>query len=244
MLEKNWSNSLTKEEIKTIRTFGLSETEIARQIEGLEEKFFSVSSGLIVCFPEIKIRLYARGEEVTEQLNRAADWINKRLGDKVFSDKGQDLQAVIGELLRNKQATLAIAESCTGGLVAHWITSVPGSSEYFLFSGVTYDNKVKIKLLGVAPETLSQYGAVSEQTALEMARGVRNWAGADFGVSTTGIAGPGGGTKDKPVGTICLGLAGPKIELSRMVIYQLKDRNQNKKIFAMTALDLLRKALL
>ena len=118
------------------------------------------------------------------------------------------MQAIIGELLNKQSATLALAESCTGGLLANWLTHVAGSSEYFLFSGVTYANQAKIDVLGVRRSTLEVHGAVHEQTALEMAEGARRVAGATYGLSTSGIAGPDGGSAEKPVGTVCIGLAG------------------------------------
>ncbi len=112
-----------------------------------------------------------------------------------------------GELLRQRSLTLAVAESCTGGLVAHRITNVPGSSDYFDRGVVSYSNRSKMDLLGVSKEALATNGAVSEEVALEMAEGVRERSGTDFGISTTGIAGPGGGTDEKPVGLVYIGLA-------------------------------------
>ena len=113
----------------------------------------------------------------------------------------------VGELLRKRSLTLAVAESCTGGLIAHRITNVPGSSEYFDRGVVSYSNRSKVDLLGVSKEVLAANGAVSEEVALEMAEGVRERSETDFGISTTGIAGPGGGTDEKPVGLVYIGLA-------------------------------------
>ncbi len=113
---------------------------------------------------------------------------------------------VLKDLLSSNNFTLATAESCTGGMISERITSVPGASNYFLASCVTYSNESKIKILGVCKETLMQYGAVSVETAAEMASGIRKVTGADIGLSTTGIAGPGGGTELKPVGTVCFGI--------------------------------------
>jgi len=161
------------------------------------------------------------------------------------------MEAVIGKLLKEKNATLSVAESCTGGLishrltdvVSHRLTDVAGSSDYFLFSGVTYSNEAKIKVLGVSPDTLRQYGAVHEETAKEMALGVKRLTGSTYGLSTSGIAGPGGGTKEKPVGTVCIGLATPREVIARRFHFSFGIREMNKTIFAVTAMELLRREL-
>jgi nicotinamide-nucleotide amidase len=124
------------------------------------------------------------------------------------------------------------------------LTNVSGSSDYFLFSGVTYANDAKVKVLGVSPRTLAQFGAVHPETAQEMAAGVQRLSNASYGLSTTGIAGPGGGTETRPVGTVCIGLAGPDGAVGRCYHFPFEERGLNKKIFAETALDVLRKALM
>jgi nicotinamide-nucleotide amidase len=142
-----------------------------------------------------------------EQADRA---VVDRLGDELCIGRdSQSLESVVGDLLRANHQTLAIAESCTGGLVSQLITAVPGSSDYFLESAVTYANRAKVARLGVAEETLAKFGAVSEQTAAEMAAGIRKTAGADWAISITGIAGPDGGSVAKPVGLVFIGIAGP-----------------------------------
>jgi nicotinamide-nucleotide amidase len=153
------------------------------------------------------------------------------------------LESILGRLLRERHLTLAVAESCTGGLIGHRLTDVPGSSEYFLLGIVAYSNEAKQQLLGVSPETLAAHGAVSTATAEEMARGVRRAAGADLGLSTTGIAGPGGGTAEKPVGTVCVGLAWEGGVWSHR--YQLGERERGwiKARTAETALERLREWL-
>jgi nicotinamide-nucleotide amidase len=153
------------------------------------------------------------------------------------------MQAVVGGLLVSKQATLAVAESCTGGLISHLLTNVPGSSGYFLFSGVTYSNQAKTKVLGVSTEILRQYGAVHEEIVKKMAMGVRHVAGATYGLATSGIAGPDGGTDEKPVGTVCIGLATPHNVKGFRFVFPFNTRLMNKRIFAMKALDLLRREL-
>ena len=132
---------------------------------------------------------------------KAEDWVAQQLGSRIFSNTGESLEQAVGNLLRARNETLAVAESCTGGLIADLITEVPGSSDYFKLSAVTYANSAKINILGVAAGTLDIHGAVSEETAQEMAQGVQRISGATYGLATSGIAGPGGATDGKPVGT-------------------------------------------
>ncbi len=140
-------------------------------------------------------------------LKGAADTVRGLLGDAVFAEERTSLEAVAGRMLAEKKLTLATAESCTGGLLGSRITNVSGSSAYYLGGVVAYDNRIKIQLLGVSEDTLAGYGAVSPQTAKQMAEGVRQRLGADFGIGITGIAGPAGGTAEKPVGLVYIALA-------------------------------------
>jgi nicotinamide-nucleotide amidase len=153
---------------------------------------------------EVEVRLRGRDRETVEGFGRR---ISRALGHLVYGEGEVSLEARVGELLRERGWTLALAESCTGGLLGHRITSVPGSSDYFLFGAVVYANRAKVEVLGVREETLRSHGAVSEETAREMAEGALRVGRADMAVSTTGIAGPGGGVPGKPVGTVCFGLA-------------------------------------
>lgn len=148
------------------------------------------------------------------------------------------LEVEIGEILTARGMTLAAAESCTGGLVSHRLTNVPGSSVYFLGGVVSYANAAKVALAGVDPQTLEQYGAVSRQTVIEMARGVRQALHADIGIAISGIAGPGGGTAEKPVGLTWIGLSTSKIDQARE--YRWKgDRLAVKEQSAQAALELI-----
>lgn len=149
------------------------------------------------------------------------------------------MEVEVGHWLVKKKASIALAESCTGGLIAHRLTNVPGSSDYFLFSGVTYSNESKIKVLGVLPETMEKYGAVHEMTAKEMAMGAMRAGQSTYGLSTTGIAGPSGGTKDKPVGTVCIGLATAKMSMGYRLCFPQMNRLQYKENFATAALKIL-----
>ena len=192
--------------VKTLSTFGLTESATAESLKDFEQHFAHIKLGFRAKFPEIHVKLYGSGPdegELRSQLADAESWVIRHLGSRVFSTTGESLEEAVGRLLCAQSQTLAVAESCTGGLIADRITEVPGSSDYFKLSAVTYANSAKIRLLGVKAETLDTQGAVSEQTAEEMARGVQQIADASFGLATSGIAGPGGGTDDKPVGTVC-----------------------------------------
>lgn len=232
--------------VKTLSTFGLPESATGEKLSGFESAFPELKLGLRAKFPEIQVKLYGAGRDeaaVGDLLESAAGWVRERLGSKLFSETGQSMEAAVSDLLRRNGATLAMAESCTGGLIAHKMTNVSGSSDYFLFSGVTYSNEAKMRVLGVSEKTLKQYGAVSEETAREMAVGARQAADATWAIATTGIAGPDGGTPDKPVGTVCIGIAGPDGVKAKRFVLSFPSRGMNKTVFAVTALDGLRRAL-
>ena len=246
-----WIDKLQKERsfslVKTISTFGLAEAAVNERLVGLAEEFPGIRLGLRAKFPVIYVKLYVRDKDEDRAnilLEKASESVLNKIGKCAFSTDGKSMEAVAGSFLCREKATIAVAESCTGGLISHLLTNVPGSSDYFLFSGVTYSNKAKIKILGVAEATLQKYGAVHEETAKEMADGVRRVAGATYGISTTGIAGPGGGTGEKPVGTVCIGIAAPDFVEGYRFNFQFNERLRNKKKFAITALDLLRRKFL
>jgi nicotinamide-nucleotide amidase len=233
--------------IKTLSCFGLTESLTGERLVGLGVEFPGVQLGLRAKFPEIQVKLYASGADeagISQQIEKAAGWARRRLKDIVFSDSGEPMAAAVGGLLRQRKATLAVAESCTGGLISHLLTEVAGSSDYFLFSAVTYANQAKTAVLGVSADTLSRCGAVHEDTAREMAAGVRRVSGATHGIATTGIAGPTGGSAEKPVGTVCIGLACEERTLGFRFYYTYDRRSMNKQMFAMKALDILRRELL
>lgn len=148
------------------------------------------------------------------------------------------LEKEVGELLKELGLTLAVAESCTGGLLAHRLTNIPGSSNYFIGGVVAYANRVKASLLKVSEETLRTVGAVSEETALQMARGVRELLGTDIGIGITGIAGPGGGTPTKPVGLVYVALSAPDYEECRQFKWE-GHRIQNKRLSTDAAMEML-----
>lgn len=250
MTEENLTQKIGKRDqhlIRTISVFGLSDSVLGERLAEFKQRFKRLELGVRNNFPEVRINFYAIQsdmEELKVSVEDAVQWVVRRLGNHAFSDSGRSMEQTVGMLLREKNATLAVAESCTGGLIANLLTDVPGSSDYFLFSAVTYANDAKIKILNVKAETLERHGAVSEQTAGEMARGAKNIVGATYGLATSGIAGPDGGTNDKPVGTVCIGLATPLSVTGHTFLFTHNNRQRNKQIFAATALDLLRNELL
>ncbi|MGF1469442.1 MAG: competence/damage-inducible protein A [Sandaracinaceae bacterium] len=193
-----------------LRTFGLPESRVGELLDGVEDAYPGVTLGYRASFPELEVKVLARAttSSAAEALaHKAAREIRLRLGDAVFGEADDSFPAYVGRLLRDRGLTIALAESCTGGMVGSLITDVPGSSDYMLLDAVTYSNAAKSAVLGVSEEILRAYGAVSSECAAAMAAGARRLADADLAVSVTGIAGPGGGTETKPVGTVWLGLA-------------------------------------
>lgn len=192
-----------------------------------------------------QIRLIARGanaDEAAERLQRASELVQERTKSYIYADRDIPLEEAVGQMLRQRSKTVAVAESCTGGLIAHKLTGVAGSSDYFERGVVCYSNRSKTELLSVPAAVIEQQGAVSEEVAAALAQGVRRLAGTDFGLSTTGIAGPGGGTADKPVGLVYIGLADAHgVQVERHVFSG--ERWLNKERFATAALNLLRKKM-
>ena len=159
-------------------------------------------------YPDLSLRLMVKGgKESAELLTRLRDQIREALGSHVYCEDDTALEEIVGQLLLAKQQTLALAESCTGGYISHRITRVSGSSAYYYGGAVTYSNDAKMRFLGVKSATLESYGAVSRETALEMSEGIRERTGASIGLSVTGIAGPLGGSPEKPVGTVWISIA-------------------------------------
>ena len=233
--------------VRTLSSFGLPESTVGEKVMGLEAAFPHIKVGLRAKFPEIQVKLYATADDTRQGeaiLDEAGQWVADRLGANLFSMRGESMAETVGRLLLERSATLALAESCTGGLAANWITNSAGSSDYFLLSAVTYANQAKIDILGVCADTLEDVGAVHERVAAEMAEGVRLKAGATYGVGITGIAGPGGATPDKPVGTVCIAVADAHRTVTGRFVFSFGKRLMNKKIFATAALDMLRRVMM
>jgi nicotinamide-nucleotide amidase len=230
-----------------IQTVGIGESWLAEQIEEWEDNLPPhIRLAYLPSFGRVKLRLTAVGEnrlqleeDVAAQVRQLEPIIQKYIygyGDKT-------LEEAVGELLNEAGKTLSVAESCTGGFLAHSITSIPGSSRYFQGGVVAYSNALKTSLLGVPEETLESHGAVSEETIRAMAEGVRERLNTDFGVATSGIAGPGGGTPDKPVGTVWIAVAGPEETVAKKILLS-NNRLVNIRRSTVVALNMLRKLVL
>jgi len=228
----------------TFQTFGISESALDELVAGALDPAAS-RLAFRAAFPQISLRVTVHGPpgDVDRRLAAAAATLRARLAPYCYGEGDTTMEAEVGRLLAAAGATIAVAESCSGGLIGHRLTDVPGSSRYLLADVVAYQNAVKESVLGVRAETLAQHGAVSCETAEEMARGARRLVGATLGLATTGIAGPDGGTPDKPVGTVCIALDGPTGTRSRR--YQLwGTREWVKLLTSQIALDWVRRAQL
>ncbi len=229
---------------RNLRTTGLGESFVQNKIQ--EPLNALTEAGLEVGYcarpGEVDVRLTARGCGAEETVGEAERIVRSCLGEIIYGQETDSLEAVVVQLLASKKLTLALAESCTGGLIASRITDVPGASAVFLAGHVTYSNAAKETMLGVPAETIEQHGAGSEQTARAMAEGARQRTGADVALSGTGIAGPSGGSAEKPVGTVYISLAaqaGTTVEKC----FNPYDRQTFKWVTAQQALDLLRRHL-
>jgi competence/damage-inducible protein CinA-like protein len=229
---------------RTFQTFGVTESGLDELVAGVVDP----SEGRVsfrASFPEVSVRVVVHGEPAVarERLATVGDRLRAAIGTYCYGEGAVTMEEAVGRLLRERGRTVATAESCTGGLVAHRLTNVPGSSTYMLGGIVAYANQPKRQLLGVSPTTLEAHGAVSEETAAEMAAGARRALGADVAVSTTGVAGPDGGTAEKPVGTVCLGLASAEETVAAR--YQLwGTRDWVKLLGSQVALEWVRRHLL
>lgn len=226
----------------TFQTFGISESALDELVAGVLDPA-AARLAFRAAFPQISLRVTVQGPpgEVDQRLARAADALRERLGPYCYGEGNTTMEAEVGKLLSASRSTIAVAESCSGGLIGHRLTDVPGSSAYVLGDVVAYTNAVKQAVLGVPAAVLAAHGAVSVETAEAMARGARTLLGATYGLATTGIAGPGGGTPDKPVGTVCIALDGPTGIRSHR--YQLwGTRDWVKLLTSQIALDWVRRA--
>ncbi len=205
-----------------------------------------ISTTILAVFGQIELHLTASASSSAEAdavLDRAVDELRSVLGSSVYSVEGEKLEAVVGRLLRDRHWTIAVAESCTGGLLASRLTDISGSSEYVDRGVVCYSNRSKIDLAGVPEALIAEHGAVSEPVARAMAEGVRAQARTDVGIGVTGIAGPTGGTSEKPVGTVCVAVVAPAKDWVRTFQF-VGDREQVKYQSAQAALNMLRLIML
>lgn len=239
---------------KTITTYGIAESTLAKMIEPWEDALPSDMHLAYLPNPltgvKLRLSIYGgdRDEEIT-RIDREFAKVMPVIGDAVYGEGDDTLQSVIAKRLTESGLTLSVAESCTGGFLASLFTAMPGASKYFYGSVTSYDNSVKENILNVSIETIAEHGAVSRECAEAMALGVSRALNTDFAVSTTGIAGPDGGSEDKPVGTVWVGVAYPDTDhpgktavISRMFRFN-NDRYTNIQRFAGSALNLLRTVL-
>lgn len=231
---------------RNLRVTGLGESALDEMISPIYAAYKTVRTSILFNKTEVEVQIAAtdsdemRAQRTADEL---ADKIGNKLGLAVFAMNGETMEEVVGKLLVERGATVSLAESCTGGLIAERITEVAGSSSYFIEGAVTYSNDAKIRTLDVKPETLAEFGAVSSQTAEEMAGGMRKRAGTDFALSVTGIAGPDGGSDDKPVGTVFVGLA-DATGVKTLKLNLPGDRYLIRWRSSQAALDMLRRQLL
>jgi nicotinamide-nucleotide amidase len=229
----------------TLKTTGLGESLVEERIAPALAELTQAGLEIGYCarVGEVDVRFVSRCANASAMLARAEEITASLLSDYIYGREPENLENVIVRLLTERRQTVALAESCTGGFIAHRITNVPGASAVLLAGLVTYSNESKQKFLGVSEKTLHEHGAVSEAVAREMAEGARARAQADFGLSVTGIAGPGGGTPEKPVGTVHIALASDGGTSAKKFLNNY-DRETFKFVTSQQALDLLRRAVL
>ncbi len=231
---------------KVLRIFGVGESSLEVKLEDLLEKQSNPTIAPYAKQCEVTLRITSKcktEEEANQLIEPVEQEIRNRLGMTVYGEGEEILEVVVAKLLMKKGLTIATAESCTGGLLAEKFTRVPGISRSFSRGVITYSNESKMELLGVKENTLMQYGAVSAQTALEMAQGIREHSNVDIGVSITGIAGPGGGTEEKPVGLVYVGISTKeRTWFKELRLTRSRDRIRN--MTTMHALDMVRRYIL
>ncbi|TKB66528.1 MAG: competence/damage-inducible protein A [Nitrospira sp.] len=234
---------------QVFHTFGLPEADIDAKLKGLIPSRAPVDLGLLASPMGVLVSLTTKANQFAPEKNRdllqkLADDVRSRLGDWLFAEGRETMEEIVGRELIKRRLMLAVAESCTGGLIGHRLTQVAGSSAYVDRGAVCYSNRAKTEMLGVSAELIAQKGAVSMEVAAAMARGIRERANVSVGLSVTGIAGPGGGTETKPVGLVYVGLDdGTDQPIAREFRFH-GDRNVIKQRSSQAALDLLRRWLL
>lgn len=247
-IKKQFADEVVVE--KNILTAGVPESALAMQIAEAENQLEASNTATekykLAYLPTlggVRLKITGRGKDVStlqEKVNELSQKLIQQAGEYVYGVDDDTLPKVIGHMLREQKATISTAESCTGGYLAHLITSVSGSSEYYLGSIISYAEAVKMQYLGVKPDTLKNYTAVSEQTCKEMAEGCLKKFGTSYAIATTGIAGPGGEQPGEPVGTVYIGVSGAKGTIVKRFLFN-RNREENIQLFSYTALDMLRR---
>lgn len=232
---------------RTVLTQGMGESTLMGIIQkwefSLEE--LNIKLAYLPSASVVKLRLSAVGakkDDVVDKVERKITELKELLGHLVYGEETEKLEEVVGRLLLENGQTLSTAESCTGGYLAHLITSIAGSSSYYEGTVVSYSNEVKIAELEVSAQSINEHGAVSEEVVIQMAKGVRGKMKTDYGIATSGVAGPSGGSEEKPVGTVWIAVAGPDGTIARKFQFG-NHRFRNIKMTALTALNLLRKEI-
>ncbi|MGQ0541006.1 MAG: competence/damage-inducible protein A [Blastocatellia bacterium] len=231
---------------KIVKISGMGESAVDEAIAPIYTSYSNVQTSILFNKSEVEVHLAARAtseEDAYRVLNEIADRIEQTLGKAVFSLNGETMEEVVGKLLLASGKTVSVAESCTGGMIGMRLTDVPGSSAYFLEGAVTYSNDAKMRSLGVTESLLNDFGAVSTETAEAMATGIRERSGTDYAISVTGIAGPDGGTDEKPVGTVCIGFADSGMTKSVRLVFP-GDRYLIRWRSSQAALDYLRRQII
>ncbi|MBA2421783.1 MAG: competence/damage-inducible protein A [Chitinophagales bacterium] len=232
---------------KTILTQGIGESFLSEHIRDIEDAFpEGIKLAYLPNLSSVRLRITARGKDeslLAEKVEMLTTQIKERLSEYIWGYDDDILEDVVGRMLISQQASLCTAESCTGGLIAHKLTSIPGSSVYFKGSIVSYSNEVKENLLSVKATTLRNFGAVSEESVHEMALGALKIMKTDYAIAVSGIAGPSGGTVDKPVGTVWIGIAKNEKVLTRKFLFP-GNRERNMEMAAINGLSMLRKFML
>lgn len=242
VLEEKVPYDSTRMNVRVIKVIGLSESELEEKLADLLDSP-EPSMTLLSKHSEMHIRLISRGKDQKKAqglFDQTEGVIREILGDKVYGTEEDTLVGLVSESLKKHGLTLATAESCTGGMLGEVLTQVPGSSEYYLGGVISYSNDLKAGFLGVQHETLEKFGAVSKTTAVEMAVGIREKAKADLGVSITGVAGPDGGSLEKPVGLVYIGLATQRgVEANKFQFHG--NRDSIRQLSVQAALDWIRR---
>ncbi len=231
---------------RTLKVSGMGESAVDEIAAPIYTSYPTVQTSILFNKADVEIHVAAQAsnpDEAARTANEVAEKLAAALGSAVFSTNGENIEEVVGSMLRARNETLAVAESCTGGLIGQRLTDVPGSSAYFIEGSITYSNAAKVRTLGVAAAILDEHGAVSAECAEAMASGMREYAHVDHAISVTGIAGPEGGTESKPVGTVFIGYAGPNGVRSKKIVLP-GDRYLIRWRSSQAALDLLRRELL
>lgn len=231
---------------KIIRTIGIGESFLAEKISDWEDSLPShIKLAYLPSFGQVKLRLTGYGDDfqvLADDIDAQVEKLKPIIAEFIYSYDNEELEASLGAALTASNETVAVAESCTGGYLSHLFTSVSGSSAYYMGGVVSYSNEAKMNVLSVRKETLDSFGAVSEQTVTEMAEGVKKLMNTTYGIATSGIAGPGGGSEEKPVGTIWIAVSGPEGTIARKFLF-MGQRSVNIQYGSVTALNMLRKLI-